>query len=242
MSKQMNIPAITSEFLADIQSVYGDAVRSVILYGPAVRGEALEDGAGITFVVVLKDNSPSELSKCAAFIGKWERKRIALPLFLEDGYIQQSLDTFPLEFIAMKRSYQVVAGVDTLAGISFKPADVRAQCERELKGKLIHLRAEYLASRHRAKKLTDLAERSLASFRLVLTGALYLKQIDIPAESSRVLDMVCESYGLDRVVFKKLEAIALGFNRVEAAEANILFDRYVEEITKLSRAIDAQVL
>jgi hypothetical protein len=241
MAKKPDIPAITSGFLSDILSTYGDAVRSVILYGPAARGEELGNREGLTFLVILNDNSPSELSKCVSYIGKWERKRIALPLFLEDGYIQQSLDTFPLEFIAMKRAYRVLSGADVLANISFKPSDVRAQCERELKGKLIHLRAEYLASRHRAKHLTDLAERSLAAFRLVFTGALSLKKIDIPSETSRVLDAVCESYGLDRVVFKNLETIALGSFRVEDENANILFDRYVEEIAKLSRAIDVLV-
>ena len=67
---------------------------------------------------------------------------ISTPLFIARGYIQQSLDTFPLEFLNISSSYQLVFGDDILENIEFKAEDVRTQCERELKGKLLHLRAE----------------------------------------------------------------------------------------------------
>jgi len=50
---------ITDEFLKNVQEAFGNDLISVILYGPAARGEKLKYPY-ITFVVVVIDNSPSE--------------------------------------------------------------------------------------------------------------------------------------------------------------------------------------
>ncbi len=239
MARNVNIEARAAEFLADIRAAYGSRASSVILYGPAARRTVSGDGSGISFMVIMDDNSPSELSLCASFIGKWRKKGIAVPLFLTGDYIRKSLDTFPLEFMAMKRSYRVIDGEDALADLTFRPADVRAQCERELKGKLIHLRAEYLLARGDSRNLTGLAGRSLEAFGMVFAGALFLTQAEIPADESSLLDAVCKAYELDRNMFRNLQSIAGGALRVSEADADALFDRYVEELTKLSRAIDS---
>lgn len=239
MARKMNIEARAAGFLADIRAAYGGRVSSVILYGPAARGIVRRGDGGISFMVVMDDNSPSELSRCASLIAKWRKKGIAVPLFLTGDYIRKSLDSFPLEFMAMKRSYRVIDGEDALADLSFKPADVRAQCERELKGKLIHLRAEYLLARGDARNLTGLAERSLDAFGIVFAGALFLKQAEIPSDESSLLDAVCKAYELDRNMFRNLQSIAGGALRVSDIDADVLFDRYVEELTKLSQAIDS---
>jgi len=58
--------------------------------------------------------------------------------------IDSSLDTFPIEFLNIKRNYTVVFGEDILEGLAFEKEFIRMQCERELKGKLLLLRAEYV--------------------------------------------------------------------------------------------------
>jgi hypothetical protein len=238
MGAAVNIQQTAEGFLADIQSVYGDAVSSVVMYGPAARGGDQSVDGSIGFLVVMHDNTPSELARCAGHLKSWSKQGIATPLFLDNGYIEQSLDTFPLEFMAMQVSHQVLAGEDVLEGLVFDKADVRRQCERELKGKLIHLRAEYLTLRGNAKALMDLVKRSLATFRLVFVGALYLRDIDSPSQTGDILDAVADAYGLDGVFLRKLEAVARGDIKITVAEADSLFDRYVEELMTLSRAID----
>jgi len=238
MGAAVSIQETAEGFLGDIQSIYGDAVSTVIMYGPAVRGgdPAVEDG--FNFMVVMRDNSPSELARSAVHLKAWAKRNIALPLFLEEGYIARSIDTFPLEFMAMQASHRVLTGADVLADLTFEKADVRRQCEWELKGKLIHLRAEYLSLKGNAKGLMDLVKRSLATFRLVFGGALYLKDIDLSGKTGDILDSVALAYGLDGTFLQKLEAVARGDIKISVDEADSLFDRYVEELMLLSRAID----
>jgi hypothetical protein len=138
----------------------------------------------------------------------------------------------------MSQSYSVLYGEDFLENLDLKAAEVRNQCERELKGKLLHLRAEYLNLRGDKKGLIDLVDRSLNTFRLIFTGALFLKNIEIPKQIDALLSAVSEEYNLDITLFKKLRSIAKGEVKVNEKEADELFDLYVEELDKLSNAID----
>ena len=227
-------------FLENTRKAFGEDLISVILYGPAARGEKSKEPY-IHFMVVVRDNTPSELVRCAPFIKKWQKKLITIPLFLNPGYIQKSLDTFPLEFLEMSLSYHVVYGEDVLANLEFNMDDIRSQCEREVKGKLLYLRAEYLSLRGNSKGLMDLLNRTLNTFRLLFSGALYLKKHEIPTKTEAVLDAVIDEYDLDDVQFKKLKAAAKGEIKMGDNEADTLFDRYVEELDKLSQAIDSMV-
>ncbi|HDY90189.1 MAG TPA: hypothetical protein ENH82_18975 [bacterium] len=227
----------TGEFLENIKESFGENLRSVILYGLAARGEEAKHPY-INFMVIVDDNTPSELARCVSFTKKWRKELITTPLFLDTGYIQKSLDTFPLEFLDMLSAYHVVHGDDVLEDLDFKMADVRNQCERELKGKLLHLRAEYLNLRSDKKGLMDLVNRSLNTFRLVFAGALFLKNIEIPKDTGTLLIDITETYELDASLFKKLRAMAKGEIKVDETEADKLFDLYVEELDKLSHAID----
>lgn len=228
---------ITSEFLKDIQETFGESLLSVILYGAAVRGEKSKEPY-ITYMVIVKDNTPSELARCTKYVKQWYRKLITIPHFLRPDYITQSLDTFPLEFMDISSSYHVVYGEDVLANLAYEASDVRNECERELKGKLLHLRAEYLNLHGDTKGLIDLVNRSLNTFRLLFSGALYLKKRVIPQKTEALLDTVTEEYDLNAVFFKKLIAVGKGEIKVDNNEADRLFDQYVEELDKLSKEID----
>ena len=234
------IKKATETFLENVRKAFGEDLISVILYGPAARGEKSKEPY-IHFMVVVRDNTPSELVRCAPFIKKWQKKLITVPLFLNPGYIQQSLNTFPLEFLEMSLSYHVVYGEDVLAGLEFNMDDIRSQCEREVKGKLLYLRAEYLSLRGNSKGLMDLLNRTLNTFRLLFSGVLYLKEHEIPPKTEAVLDAVIDEYDLDAAQFNKLKAAAKGEIKMDDNEADKLFDRYVEELDKLSQAIDSMV-
>jgi hypothetical protein len=142
----------------------------------------------------------------------------------------------------MSSAYHVVYGEDVLKNITVRKRDVRNQCERELKGKLLHLRAEYLNLRGDTKGLTNLIDRSLWTFRLIFIGALYLKDITFPKETEVLMKSVCNEYGLDITLFERLHAIARGTVKIDEKETDTLFDLYVEELDKLSNAFDSLIL
>jgi hypothetical protein len=230
---------MTDTFVANLRECFGEGLVSVILYGPAARGEEMKGRTFVHFMAVVRDNTPSALAPCTAFMKRWAKERIAAPLFITPDYIGNSLDTFPLEFMEMRSSYAVVHGEDVLGGIEFRESFVRSECEREIKGKLLHLRAEYLMHRGNAKELTHLVHRSLETFRLVFAGVLFLKKHHAPEKTPDLLDAVAAEYGLDSALLRKLYDFSRGSFKPNPEETDRLFDLYVEELDKLSRALDA---
>lgn len=228
---------ISGEFLKDLQVSFGDNLVSAIFYGFAEQ-QSGGKSPHINALVILKDNSPSEIAKSSGFLKKWHKNSINSPLFLTQDFINESLDTFPLEFIEMKSSYDVLFGVDVLGGLEFAPEDIRRQCERELKGKLIHLRSEYLNHRENTKKLRDLVSRSLKTFRPLFQGAVFLETGIIPLGTNEITDSLSKYYGLDKSLFDNLRAFERGELKLKYEEADKLFDIYVEELDKLSEAVN----
>ena len=108
-------------FLQDIRQAFGESLKSVILYGPAARGEIFKNRPYINFMVVVEDNTPSSLARCAGQVKKWRKRLITTPLFLNPEYIGHSLDTFPLEFMDMKASYRVLQGEGVLECLAMEP-------------------------------------------------------------------------------------------------------------------------
>ncbi len=224
-------------FAANARECFGDSLRSIVLYGPAARGEDTK-GTVLSFMAVVTDNSPSAIAPCSGFMHRWTKDGIGTPLIVTPDYIADSLDTFPLEFMGMRSAYVVVAGEDVLAGLEFAAKDVRSQCERELKGKLIHLRAEYLTHRGSSKELAHLVRRSLETFRLVFVGALHLKGNSAPSGTRELMDAAGAAFCLDSALFGKLYDFGMGTLKPDHEELDRLFDLYVEDLDKFSHALD----
>ena len=239
MTKIPKIPdEIFAGFCDDVKKAFGEQLVSVILFGSAGRGEYIPRKSDINFLVVLEDNSPSVLVAFRKDLARWRKRNVTTPLFLTEKYIQFSLDTFPLEFLEMQSAYKVLYGKDVLSGLRFEKSHLRTQAERELKGKLLHLRQEFLESHGKVESLTALVSSSLAAFAPVFRGLLRLKGKEETVKRIDLLQSVCGEFGLDGDLFALLFRIARGETRCAASEMSGLFDRYVREIDRLSQMVD----
>lgn len=239
MAKIPKIPdEIFTEFCDDMRSAFGEDLVSVVLFGSGARGEYIPKKSDVNFLVVVKDNSPSELIAYRKCLSKWEKRNVATPLFLTEEYIRSSLDTFPIEFLEMKTAYKVIQGDDLLAHVQFEKTDLRMQAERELKGKLLHLRQEFLESRGKVETLTMLVSSSIAAFAPVFRALLYISGEEHKVKRADLLQQVCDKFELDFDLFYKLLRISRGELKIPASEMNDLFDLYVEEMDKLATIVD----
>ena len=243
MAKIPKMPdEIFSEFCDDVKAAFRDRLVSVVLFGSGARGEYIPKKSDINFLVVVKDNSPSGLTAYRKCLSKWQKRNVATPLFLTEEYIRSSLDTFPIEFLEMKTAYQVIHGEDLLAPLRFEKQDLRRQAERELKGKLLHLRQEFLESRGKLESLTALVSSSLAAFAPVFRALLFISGEEHMVKRADLLQQICTKFDLDFDLFHRLLTISRGETKIPASEMNDLFDLYVEEIDTLANRVDRMSL
>lgn len=239
MSKIPKNPSeIFQEITNNYKNVFGDDLIAIILYGSGAKGEYLYKKSDINFLIVLTENGIDNLRKCLPLIPKWQKRNVSTPLFLTKEYIESSLDTFPIEFLGMKMNHQLVYGEDVLEGLEINKGYLRYQCEREIRGKLLHLRESFLHTAHYSRQIKRLIVQSLTAFYTIFIALLKLKDIDIPENRRDVFTKTTEVFELDNVLFENLLQIREGKKKVTKKDLHILIEQYIHEIRKLTQIVD----
>jgi predicted nucleotidyltransferase len=226
----------------DYRQVFGQDIVSVILYGSALTADYVPGKSDLNLMIVLSEEGIDRLHLAHDLVARWQKKRVGTPLFVTKRYIDLSLDTFPIEFLNIKRSYLVIQGEDVLAGLSFKEEFVRMQCERELKGKLLLLRQRYVETGGKGRILRDLIAASIPTFTFVFKGLLHILGEEVPVAKSDAVSLVARRLNLDEGLFRDLRGIGAGTLKLSDTELHDLFGRYLQVIRRLALDMDAKEL
>lgn len=195
---------IIEPFLLDIVTHHKEDIFSIYVIGSAVTKDFNVKHSDINTLIVVKAIKVPFFDFIATLGKRYGKKRIRAPLIMTCDYINRSLEVFPLEFLEMKLIHQLVYGDDVLKDIKIEKADIRLQCERELKGKLQHICQGYIRSMGDKTALTDLFVGSLSGYFPAFHGILFLCNQKIPREKIDVLSALEEHFDIDMSVFKKL--------------------------------------
>ncbi|MBN1850294.1 MAG: nucleotidyltransferase domain-containing protein, partial [Deltaproteobacteria bacterium] len=195
---------IFEEIIHDFKALFSDDLVSIILYGSAASGDYIPGKSDINLMVVLSDEEIEHIDKAFKAIAKWQKRKVAVPLFLTEQYIETSTDVFPIEYLNFQRNHMLLYGKDVLSELTFDRHDVRLQCEREIKGKLLILREAYLESKGKGKALKEVIVHSFQAFLALFTSLLFFKEKDVPLENREIVSSVSHEYGLDSELLNQL--------------------------------------
>jgi hypothetical protein len=229
---------IFQEITDDYRQAFGADLVSLILYGSGAGEDYLPGQSDLNFLVTLTEAGVGKLDRALGMVGRWQKRGVAVPLFMTAAFIRKALDAYPIEFINMKRRYVVVYGEDPLAGLGFDPAHVRLQLERELRGKLLHLRSGYLATDGSARRLRELIAASLTAFVSLMGALLHLRGEAIPAGRREVIAAAAGLYGFDGGIFLRCESIRSRTDRYSNDEVQTVFIDYLKEVGRLCETVD----
>ena len=123
--------------------------------------------------------------------------------------------------------------------LKFKKEDVRLQCERELKGKLLSLRQGYILTGGKKNKMSQLIDESMVTFTSLFKALLFLKDSDVPVKKSDVILLMCREFDLDESVFSVLLAHRSNSVKVDKNRLKDVLKKYIAEIGKLSEVVDS---
>jgi predicted nucleotidyltransferase len=239
MAKAPKTPQeVFPEIVEDLQGIYGEALQSVILYGSGARGDYVVGKSDINFLVVLAENDAGDLEKILPMIPKWKKRAVATPLFMTKALIGSSVDVYPVEFLNMKRHYQVIHGEDVLKDLIFEKRALRLQCEREMKGKLMLLRTRFLETADKAENLQRLLAASITAFLSVFNALLTLKDREPPRGRREIVGAVTAIYGIDAAPFLGCIDLREGKKGLSLGDLKTIFRSYTTEIQKLIKAVD----
>lgn len=230
---------IFPEIIADYKGLFGDDLVSIMLYGSAAGQDYRPGKSDINFMIVLTEAGIERLDLAFEAVKKWRKRNVAIPLFLTEGYIETSLDVFPIEYLAFQRNSVLVYGRDLLKDLTFDPELVRLQCEREIKGKLLLLREAFLETSGKGQALKELVGNSIPALVAIFGALLYIKGKEIPRGRREIIRSMVETFDMKRAVFEKLLKIKTEGLKLTDQEAMSLFKDYLREMRKVSSLVDA---
>jgi predicted nucleotidyltransferase len=239
MSKIPKIPEqIFEQFSNDYQSAFGENLSSIILYGSAAKGEYVYKKSDINFLIILDETGIGQLKKALPLIKRWQKRKVSTPLVLTKEYIHSSLDSFPIEFLTMKQNHKVVFGEDIFTDMKIKDKDLRLQCEREIRGKLLHLRESYLNTYGDVRLIKQLLRLSVPTFLSIFSALLHLKKVEIPISKNEIFELTAEEFGIDKTVFEKLIKLNENSIKLNKEQLNHLMEQYINQIRELTKIVD----
>jgi predicted nucleotidyltransferase len=226
-----------------LERIYGEELTSVVLYGSAAGRDYSKKFSDYNVFCVLSTVTPAVLARANKVLRKWDRKGNPPPHFFDPAYIDRSLDVFPLEFLDMKDRHKVLLGADPLATIEVSPANLRHQCESELKGKLIHLRTFYAANVDRPKRLSRIMVESFPTIAATLRGVLRLLGEKPPDNTRAVVEMIGTRVDMSPQIFFDIIDMRRGDAFLPRGDDALEhFERYLTELAALTHYVDRMEL
>ena len=229
---------IFPEIIDDYKGLFGDDLISIILYGSASGPDYRPGKSDINFMIVLSEEGIEHLDRAFKVVETWQKRKVAIPLFVTEHYVESSLDVFPIEYLTFQRNHVLVHGKDILEDLSFDSELVRLQCEREIKGKLLLLREAFMETAGRARAMRGVIGQSIQAFVAIFDALLTLKEKEIPKERRDVVNLTCDTFDLDAGLFQKLLDIKEEKLKPDHTETKSLFQNYLKQVRKLSKIVD----
>ncbi len=209
-----------------------------------VTGSALREGfdprrSRVNLLVVANELPSDRLDALSAAIGNDTKALVRFePLFLTRQQIDASLDVFPIEWLDIQERHLLVDGTDFMSQLVVPHANLRLQCEHELRGKHLRLRQEYLAAAQSPERLSAALANLASGFDTLFRALLRLRDESPPADAATVIERVAAVYSLDAKGLLGAHAVRFADTAPKPEEARAIYRSFLAEIGSLVSAID----
>lgn len=205
----------------------GDNLRGLAVFGQVVTDNYSPTTTLVRSVAVLGGMDLLLLDQLRRRGLSLGRRHLQAPLMMTPVYIDESLDTFPLELLEIQQQHAMVLGDDIFETIEFEPRHMRLQAERELKREMINLRQGLLASAGKDKLLGGLCRDALDQTIRVIRGLFWLAKTPYPSGDLNALVAAEKLTGIDLTGARE---VAGGSGRSDF----VSFQRFYRDIERLS--------
>jgi hypothetical protein len=225
-------------FLKEMLSGYEENIHSIHITGSSLTDDFDTRVSDTNSVVVLREMDLRFLEVIAPMGKKYGKKKVAAPLIMTPGYVENSRDVFPIEFLNIKLVHETVYGEDIFGNMEIHLPDLRHQCEREIKVKLIGLRQGYIASAGDKKAILEGFVSSITGYIPLFRGVIYLTGKEPPILNVDVLRTLNEVTGFDCSIFGKILKEKKHREKLGIDELNRMFEDYYKTTEQLGKYVN----
>jgi hypothetical protein len=225
-------------FQDEILKSHRNNIHSITITGSSLTDDFDQEKSDVNSVLVLNKMDLGFLEVLASLGKRYGRKGISAPLIMTPEYITHSLDVFPVEFLNIKLLHETLFGEDLFQNLEIDRKDLRLQCERELKVRLIGLRQGYIASMGDVKILSDLFINTISGYIPLFRGMILILGKEPPLRNEDVLQVLENVSGVDTQVFKTVLKQKRQKTKMAISHLNVIFKDYYAAVEKLGDITD----
>lgn len=225
-------------FSDSLHETYGDALKAVVLYGSAARGDFQEGTSDLNLLVLLGDMSPAMLRRGSVLARKWAREGNPPPLMFGVGEWRRSADAFPIEFSDIQSAHQVLHGDDPFVGVVVQREHLRLRCEHELKSKQILLREGYLLAAEKPEEIGALLARSFSTFLVLFRTVLRLVEAPVSHDPETTLAETAVRVGFDPAPLRQVLRARRDKNTFRPAADDPVVTGYLDAVARTVEFVD----
>lgn len=229
---------LLQEFVKRMQDSLGEDLLSVMLYGSAASGDFHPDYSDLNLLAVLRVVGVPELRRAGKTIEWWAAQKQSSPLLLSLEEANNAADAFPIEFQDISHSHRLLHGRNLFAATQINPQHHRRQVEHELRSSLLNLRARYLSLLNKDDDVMQMMAKSISSFATLIRHALMLHEEPVSTQKREILKAATAKFGMNPMPFETLLAVREGTQQIVGESVHSLFASYLEQITRVIRAVD----
>ncbi len=229
----------TRAWLAPVRAALGAEFKSAYLTGSVLREGFDARRSRVNLLVVARELPSTLLDPLSAAIPRDAKAKVNFqPLFVTRRQVDASLDVFPIEWLDLQESHLLIAGEDFLPALQVPRANLRLQCEHELRGKHLRLRQDYLAAAQSPERLRASLANLASGFHTLFRTLLRLRGETPPNGAGPVIERVAEIYGLQARGLLGAHVVRYADPPPSAKEAGDIYRAFLAEIEALVAAID----
>jgi hypothetical protein len=225
-------------FARDLAGAYGDALRGVVLYGSAARGEYRDGVSDLNLLVLLSDTSTHTLRRGSALSRAWAAENNPPPLMMSEAEFRDSADVFPIELSDIRDAHLLLHGSDPFAGLDIRPADLRTQLERELKAAYIRLRTRYLTEAGDAVRFEPVLLKSLSTFLVMFRTVLRLSGVEGVRDPAVTVRATAERVGFDPAPLLEILRARAGQAKLDVRPDSAVVTGYMDAVARVVEYVD----
>jgi hypothetical protein len=227
------------DFSASLQAAWGEHLKSVIRYGAAAVNDHSTVPADQSILVILDEVKAPILALASDPIRQWVKKGHPMPFIFDEQTFANSTDIFPIDYLNMQDHHEILCGADPLKDIRIDMRHLRLQCESEMRGKLIHLKSEYVLNCHKPKDLLQLMLYTLTDFDRVMTGILHLLKQSPQGGRRQIVTQLAKAADFQPGIFLELYDIHDGHKECrDASQIQQKFEHYLTALQAITKFVD----
>ncbi|MHA2366384.1 MAG: nucleotidyltransferase domain-containing protein [Candidatus Hodarchaeales archaeon] len=226
------------KFCENILEVGKENIKTLILYGSAVREDYHPGVSDINILVILESKKIPLLRNMLTPVNKARKKGFQV-FFISKKNLESSTDVFPIKFGAIKESYQVLYGKDYLKNLEISKKFLRLRCEQELKNLLLRMVRYYISQN--GTKLKEFLSDIINGFLEDLRVTLHLLH-DILPSKEEIISIASQHFDIDDEVLKKMKKIHYNELKLTRLEYEELYNEFMAVVEKVTSYIDQMEL